>query len=819
MTGFLRDVRFGLRLLARNPVFTATSALLLAIGISANTLIFSVVDALLLRELPVARPHELVRLVVIHPTNFVTWELDYELYEALAAKRSSFSEVLCQGNADVGLVDGTSTERVRISLVSPNFYSSLGVGAHLGRADTTGAVLSYDFWQRRFRGDPAVLGRGLILNGHAFVVIGVLPRGFNGLSPDTSPDIRVPVTADRLLTEIDAEERRVGVEIFGRLRSGFTLEKAEAEARVLLRAADKEGLKRRQARNQAVQRDFLETNYRLEDAGRGISTLRTQFSRGLVMLMAGVGLLLLMACANVAGLLLARSAVRAQEMSVRLALGANPWRVARQLLTESLLLAVIGGIAGMLLTYACLPLLTGALPPIRDRLAVLQPLAVRIDIDWRVLAFAIAATLATAVLFGISPALQGARVDLSTALRASRTGTRRLSAQKLAVAAQVAVCTLLLVGAALLIKTLERMRAMDPGFDRDHVVTFTIDPRMRGYKPERAERLSLDLLDRTRELPGMAAASIAGRALMRGTGVKATFGAEGTRISANDFLNTSVNQVMPGYFDTMGIRLVTGRNFIPSDDPRQKPSKVIVNQAFARRFFPGADPIGKRFGPTGPSGLAVGSWEVIGVVTDAKYRSLREEIPPTLYGPAFRGFGYGPFVLHVRTLQQPEAMIGPVRNVLRSLDPELPFVEVKTLREEVETSLWQERLLAALSSIFGAIAALLATIGLYGALDFAVKTRGREIGVRIALGAEPIRIARLLLREILLLVVGGVALGLGFYAMSARWIRQALYEVQTTDPAAIGSALVLVAVIAILAAAPPVCRAIRIDPATALRQE
>jgi predicted permease len=832
MPELLRDFHFGVRLLAKSPVFAATAVGLLAVGISANTLIFSVVNALLLRPLPVSHPENLVRLVEVHPNDFVTWGLPYDLCEALASRDSSLSEVLCQGETDAAFSDGTSIERVRVHLVSPNFFSSLGVHAHLGRVLTSedertaamNAVLSYDFWRRRFRRDPSILGRRIILRGHPFTIVGVSPEGFNGLAVDTSPDLRVPASVDRLVAEPDADmsaaARPQFGQIFGRLRQGVLFERAASEVDARLHAIYTDLLDQifPRAKGIAPAKRAIDSHLRLESVANGVSTLRTQFSGGLEVLMAGVALLLLMACANVAGLLLARSAVRDQEMSIRLALGASHGRIVRQLLTEGLLLALLGGVAGVLLTRACLPLLIYALPPIRDRAAVLQPLAVHIDIDFRVLVFSIVITLVTAALFALSPALRGARADVASTLRGGRATTRRLLSRNLIVTAQVAVCTLILMGAALLVETLERMRSMNAGFDRDHVVTFTIDASLRGYKPERGRALSKALLEQAGALPGVAAAGIASRALMRGTGMKNTFGAAGSRINASDFLNSSVNSVMPGYFGTLGMRVISGRDFTWFDRNGTAPRKVIVNQIFARRFFPGRTPIGKLFGGPGPDGVARAANEIVGVVSDAKYRSLREPIPPTVYNPIVDGFD-SDFILHVRTAQRPETMIAPVRELLRSLDPELPFIEVRSLREEVEASLWQERLLAWLSTIFGGIAALLASIGLYGALDYAVKARTREIGVRMALGAGPARIIGLLSREVLLWIAGGVALGLCGYAAAAVWVERVLYGVGSWDLIAVVGVLLLVGLLAAIAAAPATYRAVRIDPASALRAE
>jgi predicted permease len=831
MSDFWGDVRFGLRLLARSPVFALTVSLLLGIGIGANTLIFSVIDSLLLRPLPVKQAEQLVRLIEVHPTGFITWDLPLALYEQLAAHASTLTDVLCQGDLDVAFEDGAAIERIRVNAVSRDFFSALGIQARLGRVltaddDRAGlmlAVVSYDFWQRRLAASTSIIGRNIRLNGRAFTVVGVLPKGVNGLNVDTSPDIRIPLTAGRLLVQtpgIDPDSRLLlRFQIFGRLRPGITLERAETEIEPLLRGPYEDALIRAFPElAKAPRKDLFDSRLRLEPAGKGVSSLRAQFSRGLVLLMACVGLLLLMACANVACLLLARSAARSQEIGIRLMLGANPWRVARQLLTESLVLSLSGGAVGVLLTYICKPLLLAALPPIRDRAAVVQPLAVHVDIDLRVLGFAILASLATALLFGLWPAVRGARQDLAGFIRGGRSTTARLSARNILVVAQVAVCVLLLAGASVLVETFHRMRLMNAGFDRDHIVTFTIDPGLKGYKPERARLLSRKLLEKTRSLPGVIAAGIASRGLMRGTGVKATFGVAGEPISRNDFLNSSLNSVTPDYFDAMGMRVVAGRDFTWSDDNQQKPRKVIVNQAFVRRFFPGQSALGRLFGNRGPDGLAAADNQIIGVVSDAKYRSLREEIPPTVYSPVVSGFDSS-FILHLRTRGQPASVIAPVREALRSLDAELPFIEVRTLREEVETSLWQERLLAGLCTIFSCFAALLAGIGLYGALDFAVKARTREIGVRVALGADPLRVIQLLSSETLLLVTAGAALGLAVYAASARSIRHVLYGVDPSDHLALASALLFIAAVALGATAPPIWRAARMDPASALRHE
>jgi predicted permease len=350
------------------------------------------------------------------------------------------------------------------------------------------------------------------------------------------------------------------------------------------------------------------------------------------------------------------------------------------------------------------------------------------------------------------------------------------------------------------------------------VVTFTIDPSLRNYTPEQAQAVSKALLEKTSALPGVRAAALAGRPLMRGTGVKSTFGAAGTHIRPTDFLNSSLNEVTPGYFAAMGMHVLAGRDFTWFDHYQALPHPVVVNGAFARQFFPGRDPVGERFGFAGPGGIALAENQIVGVVNDAKYRSLREPIPPTVYNPFVDGFFSG-FVLTIRTRQRPEAMFAPVRELLHSLDPQLPIIETHTLHQEVEASLWQERLLAWLSTVFGAVAALLAAIGLYGTLDYAVKSRTREIGVRMALGARPEQIAALLSRATALLVGSGIALGLVCYAAAAGWISRVLYGVPSWDPVAIALVLLLLCAAAVLAAAPAAYRASHTDPASALRSE
>ena len=633
MRDIIADLRFGARLLAKSPVFAATAALLLAVGISANTLIFSVVNALLLRPLPVPHPANLVRLVEVHPNNFVTWSLPYNFCDA-AASDTDFSEVICQGEADVAFTNGNTAERVRVHLVSPNFFSSLGASARLGRVLTAEdertramhAVISYGFWRGRMQGDASVLGRRITLGGQPFTVVGVSPEGFNGLAVDTSPDIRVPAAVDRLLVKPEGDmspaARPLFAQIFGRLRSGVSFARANAELDPRLSAAYQEEVEKifPPARGESPAKGPLESRLRLESIANGVSTLRAQFSRGLEVLMAGVALLLLMACANVAGLLLARSAARAPEMGIRLALGASAGRIVRQLLTEGLLLALLGGAGGILLTLGCLPLLARGLPPIRDRGAVLQPLALHIDIDFHVLGFAAAVILLTCVLFALSPALRCARTDVIGAVRSQRAATRRMPARNLMVAAQVALCTMILMGAVLLAGTLERLRTLNPGFDRDHVVTLTIDPSLSGYTPAEPHPESAAIGE---------GASVAGshrrqHGLARGDARHRRESYFGRRRIPDGTVRLSEQQLERG---DAGLLRNDGnalgwRPRLQLVRPKQGPTAagVVVNQAFGVRFFPGQDPRATASDSPDPAVSPARDHEIVGAVSDAKYR-------------------------------------------------------------------------------------------------------------------------------------------------------------------------------------------------------
>ena len=813
------DLRYALRMLARSPGFTLAVAGLLAVGIGANAAIFSALNALLLRPLPVRQPQRLIRLVQTVPRLGTMSNFEQEVYDALKERAGTLSAVFGDAEWPVAMDDPQPAEQVRVHVVTPEFFEVLGVAALYGRTltaedgredtSTPPAVLSYGFWQRRFAGDEHAVGRAITLRGHKFLVVGVMPRTFNGITADTAPDLRIPLRAFPLLRFEGAfRGHGIALEIAARLKPGVSLAQARTECYLIWRSATEDALRR--APN--VPPDQIESELarglQVESLERGVSVLRDRFGLALQLLAGSAGLLLLLMCSNVAGLLLARGAARSEEFAVRLALGATRARLVRPMLTESALLAGLGAAGGWLLATLSMPLLVRALPPMRDRATTQLALSLDVAPDARVLLFAAGVSLATALLFGLAPALAASRVSLDGVLRGARSSHRGRRREALVVF-QVALCTLLLAGAGLLVRSFRQLHNMDPGFDRDHVITFTADPGLSGYTQEQCDKLRRALLERVRALPGVVSAASASRAVMRGSGVKTTVRPEGQTITQADFLNTSLNTVSPEYFDTMGMRILAGRGFQDADRGA-KPARVLVNQTFANLFFPDIDPLGRRFGNSVQS-----QFQIIGVVNDAKYRSLREPMTPTFYNLGSDDV----FVLCVRTRTRPETIIRPVRRELAALDPALPFIEVHTLAEEVDASAASERLTATLASLFGVLAAMLAALGIYGLLSYAVAQRRREIGVRMALGARPGDIGRMIGRQALALVTAGTAAGLAVAWVAAPAIRSLLYGVTPADGMSLATAAAFVLLVSALATAIPAGRATRVEPASALRDE
>jgi predicted permease len=812
----LQDLRLAARLLWKSPFFTAGVVALLAFVVAANTAIFSLVDVLLLRHLPVPEPDRLVRFITIREPLGVRGYFSFAEYETWKTRLSGIHDLFAWAEEDFYATVGERAERVRVHFVTDRFFESLGATAHLGRvlrqddqqaaAGTAPVVLSQSYWARRFHRDPGVIGRTIALEGHKVVITGVTRQGFNGLAVETSPDIRIPAGwLHSFRPELNQAE--VSWEVAGRLKPGTMREAVREEAGTLWR----NGWKERNPTDPGVPGRFD-----LEPAARGISRLRSQFSAVLWLLMGGGVLLMAMVCANVAGLLLARAADRASEIAIRVTLGATRLRIIRQAGCEALLLMSAGCVVALALAAAFLPLLAYGLPPVRDFTAARLALSLDLAPDWRVFGFAIGTSAVTVLLFGLAPAILTARGDVNPLLKTRRSGGNWRGRQVL-VSLQVALCTLLLTGAGLTLFTLERLRGLDAGFDHDRVVTFAVDTDMAKYTPEQGVELRERLIANARQLPEVESAAAASRGLMRGTGFKLTIVRAGDAAREADFMNTSGNHVTPDYFAAMRIPLRAGRTFTGREPRMANPRPVVVNEAFARRFSTGGRGVlGARFGSVAVNaGSAKPAFEVIGVVGDTKYRSLREPVHPIMYGPLFEGS----FLVHLRTRSRPESVIAPMHRLLAGLDPRLSYNEVTTLESEVTSSLWPERVAAFLTTAFAAAASLIAGAGLYALVALAVTQRRREIALRVALGASARQVVKLMFARSSILGLAGVAGGASCAWILAPRLGPVLYNVSPRDGAALLLAAACALGLTLIAALIPSLRATRVQPASVLREE
>ena len=808
----MTDFRYAWRQIRNAPAFAAVVVLLMGIGIAANASIFTLVDALLLRKLPVRNPEELVRIVEHHPPIPDSSYFNYGYWKLLREHSTSFSDVIGQAEWTTVITADGATDFVNIGLVTENYFTALGSHAALGAVDTV--VLSDRYWRNKFNGDTGVKGRVILLNGHPFTVVGVTPPEFHGTTVEMNPDVRVPAKAALQMVDLPPgstrDEGYFAYDLVARLKPGVSRERALAESMSLYETWAQEFAQQHPGRKPEDLK--FSGQMQVQSIERGVSVLRDQFASALTLLMAGVGLVLLMVCSNVAGLLLERATARERETAVRLAVGASQGRLIRQWLTESLVLSGLGGLFGVVLAWAAMPMLGSLIPPLRNRGGELLAIDPHLSLNWRVLAFSFAACVVAAVLAGLAPALRAGRYDLGVSLRSSRSSSR---VEGGITVLQVALCTLLLVEAGLFARTLSAMRSMDAGFDVRHVAAFSLRPEhaRRGPKSSFWEPLRRE----AEGLPGVRGAAYAKLGLLRGTGMKTTAGLPGQRVQPGDFMNSSVNSVSPEYFDTMGMRIVGGRGFTPADRADENLTPVVVNQTLARRFFPGLDPIGRFFG-TG-SDVIKPNCQIIGVVSDSQYRSFREPVPPTFYGSALAMDDDSVNILHVRAAGDPSSLIAPVRDLVRKLAPGWSIREVNLLRDEAERSIWRERLVAQLAIGFAAIAALLAAIGLYGTLAYYVSRKRRGIGIRVAIGAARSDVVALLARRVTRLIAAGAVLGLlAAFALSG-WVRALLFGVAPADPLSMGLAVALLVAIALVASLLPAWRATRIDPAIALREE
>jgi len=937
----LQDVRYGLRMLAKSPGFAAVAILTLALGIGANTAIFSLIDAVMLRSLPVENPSQLVLLkwTARNSPNIHGYisSGDCPTDLSFAARNPSgcsFSEPMFREIAQANLFSGTAafanSGRLNLSghgpatvingqLVSGDFFRTMGLKAAVGRLlDTTDdtpsaapvAVLNYGYWQSAFGGARDVVGRTIELNSVPFTIIGVAEQRFTGITPGSDYDVWLPLSdAQRINNPIFWQNRSGDVSnwwltIIGRLKPATQLAQAQAAVSGLFRnemlhgsvllfhAGEPAGpptprqsapagggaqLRREMLSGGApapaggkgptgvapppqsgANKPFLlpppqgapTTNRQsgpemssgpktlstvadnpqvtLVPAQTGLIGARSQYSNPLYVLMLAVGIILLIACANVAGLMLARSAARQKEMAVRLALGAGPARVARQLLTESVMLSALGGALGILFAYWGAHTIISFVSSNRPR-----PLGFAAGVDLRVLGFTVAISLLTGILFGIAPTFRSVRVNLTPALKegegssagSGHSAGKWLSIGNALVVTQVALAIVVLVGAGLLLRTLQNLRSIDIGFDSHNILIFGIDPTLIGYKGPQLDAFYRDLQGRLSEIPGVKSASYSTGPLLSGGLMMTMFHWPGTppdQSSQADML-----QVGPNFFETLHIPFLAGRGFNTSDfklaasnsgpTPALAPTPVIVNQAFVKQYVGKENPLGKRFGESAGDANEPPSagYEIVGVVRDTKYSDLRREIHAMMYTP--QSLGGASFEL--RTAADPQAILPAIREVVAQVNTNLPLFDVKTESEQIDRLLFQERLVARLSGFFGLLALLLACMGLYGLLSYEVSRRTREIGIRMALGAEPASVLKLVLRQGIVLAVAGAGVGIGVALGVTRYLSSMLYDVHAGDPLTMTAVAVLLVLVALAACYLPARRAMRVDPLVALRYE
>jgi predicted permease len=814
-----QDLRYGLRLLLRNPLFALTATLSLALGIGANTTIFSVVNALMLREIRVAEPRQLAEF--FRTTNFGTGgSFSYPAYTHLRDANTVFSGVLTMSKNTVQATVEAGERQPAGRYVSGNFFDVLGASPLVGRLLTPAddradapegpavAVITYGMWQREFGSLTTALDKSLRVEDVSFRIIGVLPPTFDDPLIGRPADFFIPITSEgRLRPEGRLRDAASNwVAIVGRLKPGTSLAAATANLEpIFARFQNDLASDHSDADDRARIRAF---RISLGSARHGLSDARRDYSKPVLLLMGAVSLVLLIACANVVNLLLGRGVVRRREIALRLAIGASRGRLIRQLLIESLLLGIIGGSFGLLLaTWGAPVVLTlmapgGAAPDFN------------VSPDWRILFFTAAIAIGSSLLAGVAPALRAARADIAPSFQEdTRVVSTRSSARwgRALIAIQVALSLPLLVGASLLAATLRNLRGLDPGFDREHVVMMTVDPARARYSDVRQVQYFREVLDRVRQVPGVIAACFSAITPLSGGGIDRPVVVQGRPKEPGTMVR--INRISDGFFRTTGTPVLIGRDFMRQDGIG--PAKVaIVNEAFARRYFPDRNPIGERV-----TVRIDGELEIVGVVGNAKYVSLRDIDPPTLYVYALDDPDRRGLALSVRTTGDPLAFVASLRQQVQSAAATVSISPPRTLSSQVERSLGIERLVARLLGAFAVLALVLASVGLYGVLGYSVARRTGEIGVRLALGATRGTVLRSILRESWILVAIGSVIGIPASIVVSRFVANLLYGVTPTDPSVLASAVACLLFVALAAALVPAWRASRVDPLVALRHE
>jgi putative ABC transport system permease protein len=832
MGTLFNDLRFGLRQLRLNPTFTVVAVLSLALGIGANTAIFQLIEAVRMRTLPIEKPQEMAYLDFAKGSMRSGWgssrsaRFTYAQWEQIQARREPFSGTIAWSATRFNLAQGGEARYADGLYVNGDFFSVLGVPAVLGRTFTAqddqpgcgspGAVISYAFWQRELGGDPGVLGRSVRLEGRPFTILGVTPPTFFGVEVGNRFDVALPVCADPLFAE-DGQGRipkryAWWLSAMGRLKPGWTIERANAFFQTL---------------SPAIMQGTLPPNYRPDDAklylankltvtpgGTGVSGLRRNYENPLWMLLATTGLVLLIACANLANLLLARASVREREIAVRQAIGASRGRLIAQLLSESMLLALFGAALGALLAQVLSRALIAFLTTKGNSVFV------GLDLDLRMLGFMAGIAILTCLLFGLAPAIRATNIAPAAAMRSSgrglTSGRERFSLRRALVVAQISLSLVLLVGAFLFVRSLQKLLDVDPGFRPEGIIAVSVDLKPANYSKDRLPEIFREMLERVRTRTGASSAAQVAWTPVSGSSWDEKTWAEGPSSVSADCL---FNRTGPGYFGTMQTTFLAGRDFDLRDN-RGSPKVAIVNEAFAKTIFGGQNPVGRSFRVQGPAGKPDPLYQVVGLVRNTKYNELREDFKPISFLPIAQnddppGAG-ATFVL--RTSAPVGGVFRAITAVMAELHPGIG-IQFSVLTTQLKDSLLRDRLMAALAGAFGVLAGLLAVLGLYGVIAYMVQRRRNEIGVRIALGAGRARVIQLVLSEAALLLVIGLAVGVALALWAAKAAASMLYGLSAYDPVTLGGAIAVLAAVGLIASYGPAHRASRLDPMDALREE
>ena len=833
----MKDLRYSIRVLIKNPAFTAMAVLSLTLGIGANAAIFSLLDAVLLKSLAVKHPEQLVFLETGEPSVKRSTNISYRTYERLRAHNQVLADACYFGFATrVNASFNGSPAVVQAQLVSGSFFSTLGVNAALGRTFTDAddkenaaqqvAVISDAYWKRQFGASPLIVGQNLIVNNRPFTVLGVAPPEFFGVIVGSNPDVFLPSRSGELILP-----RRTRISdstlpfVLARLQNSATQEQARSTLSLISQQAALEEAGSDLTTEKVIQQQSL----RLLPARQGFNALRQEFSTPLRLLMVVVGLVLLIACANVANLLLARAAAREKEIALRLALGAPRWHIIKQLLTESLLLAFTGGALGLLLASWSTSLLLKVLAIDHNSFSAGAPVSISVPFDIRIVSFTALVSIIAAVVFGLAPAWRASKLDLTPSIKESHTSgsSRWFGWGRTLVVTQVALSLTLLVGAGLFIRSLVKLRSVDLGFQREHTLVFSVDPQLSNYRREQIGSLYTQMLERIGSVPGVTSVSLSRQGLLSGSGTQGSITVPGFTppphenqvVRSGDRVEIDVpylSQVGPNFFRTLGMRIVRGRDISPQDN-ETSPKVAVVNEAFARYYFGSEDPIGRRFNRGEEDG---GEVEIVGVVKDAKAESVKEQTPRTFYVPFLQDQGsWRETTFQVRTAGDPLSTVAAIRREVQSLEPNLPLFRIKTLEQQVDETLGQERLVTTLASLFGLLALLLACAGLYGVLSYSVSRRTREIGIRMALGAKRADVLRFFVRQGMALVLLGVVVGLAAAFALTRFMSSLLFGISNTDFFTFAGVAMGLAVVGLFACYIPARRATRVDPSVALRSE